>query len=182
MCECTKEGTERLGVWRLGKLCAYLPKEKNTPLLRMLYLFKHKNNRAALELFASEMAEMIRRRCSYKDFTLCYVPRSVVSYKKYGYDHMEELSRLVSQKLGIEYESLFYRKKKARVQKELGRAARFYNVQQSIMKRDDADVRGRRFVLLDDVCVTGASLGRCASLLINDDAREVRCFVIALRP
>lgn len=180
-CECTKQGIESLGVWRLGKLCAYLPSERNTPLMRMLYFFKHKNNRASLELFASEMADMIGQRCSCVDFTICYVPRSVVSYKKYGYDHMRELSYLVAQKLGIECESLFFRDKKARVQKDLGRAARFYNAQQSIMLRE-VQVSERRFILLDDVCVTGASLGRCASLLIGEGAREVRCFVIAVRP
>ena len=181
-CDCTKEGVESLGVWRLGKLCAYLPSERSTPFKRMLYAFKHKNNTDARELFARELSDMIRQRCDYEEFTLCYVPRSIASYKKYGYDHMGELTRLVAQRLGVEYESLYYRDKKAKVQKELGRAARFYNAEQSIMIKDGMDVCDRRFILLDDVCVTGASLGRCATLLINEGAREVRCFVIAVRP
>ena len=118
----------------------------------------------------------------HENYTICYVPRSIASYKKYGYDHMHELSRLVSKKLGVEFETLYYREKNARVQKELGRAARFYNAEQSIMLDENALVSDRRFILLDDVCVTGASLGRCTTLLINENAREVRCFVIAVRP
>ena len=182
-CDCTKEGVESYGVWRLGKLCAYLPNEENSPFKGMLYSFKHKNGSDVREHFASRMADMIRRKCKgYENYTICYVPRSIASYKKYGYDHMHELSILIARELGIGFESLFYREKNARVQKELGRAARFYNAEQSIMLDENALVSGRRFILLDDVCVTGASLGRCASLLINKNAREVRCFVIAVRP
>ena len=102
--------------------------------------------------------------------------------RKNGYDHMELLSHLVAKKLGIGCEELFYRSKIAREQKQLSTSARFENAQKSIMLKDKADVADRRFILLDDVCVTGASLGRCATLLIGDDAREVRSFVIALRP
>lgn len=182
-CDCTKEGVETFGVWRLGKLCAYLPKEKNSPFKGMLYFFKTKNNSDVREHFATQLADMIRRRCEgYERFTVGYVPRGVASYKRYGYDHMRELSILVAEKLGIECEELFYREKSARVQKELGRAARFHNAEKSIKLKQDIPVSDRRFILLDDVCVTGASLGRCTTLLINENAREVRCFVIAVRP
>ncbi len=149
----------------------------------MLYAFKTKNNSDVREHFASQMADMIRRKCDgYEQFTVCYVPRGVASYKKYGYDHMRELSVLVADKLGIGCEDLFYREKNARVQKELGRDARFHNAEQSIKLSTCAKVSNRRFILLDDVCVTGASLGRCSALLINGNCREVRCFVIAVRP
>ena len=182
-CDCTKEGVESHGVWRLSKLCAYLPYEKNSPFKRMVYAFKHNNNSDIRAQFACAMTDMIRQRCpDYERYTICYVPRSLASYKKYGYDHMRELSLVIADKLGIGCETFFYREKKARVQKELGRAARFYNAQQSIMLKDTTDAIDRRFILLDDVCVTGASLGRCATLLINEGAREVRCFVIAVRP
>lgn len=183
VCDCTKEGVERLGVWRLGKLCAYLPKEKNNPFKGMLYAFKHKNNTDVRELFSCEMTDMIRRKCpGYAEYTVCYVPRSTSSYRKHGYDHMHELAMLIARNLDVRCEVLFCRNDKARVQKELGRAARFDNAQKSIVLADGVDVRARRFILLDDVCVTGASLGRCASLLISEGAREVRVFVIAVKP
>ena len=183
VCDCTKEGIEEYGVWRLGKLCAYLPNEKNSPFKGMLYTFKTKNGSDVREHFASQMADMIRRRCAgYEQFAVAYVPRGVASYKKYGYDHMRELAVLVADKLGIKCEELYCREKSARVQKELGRTARFANAEKSIKLRKDASVSDRRFILLDDVCVTGASLGRCTTLLMNENVREVRCFVIAVRP
>ena len=181
-CDCTKEGIARMGVWRLGKLCAYLPKEKRNPLTKMLFALKQNNDAPARKFFSRELTHLIRDRCNEADFTLCYVPRSIKSYKKYGYDHMKELCRVLSEELGIKCEELFYREKNARIQKDLGRSARFANAEQSIFLKDGNDVQGRRFILVDDVCVTGASLGRCASLLINEGAREVRCFVIATRP
>ena len=183
VCDCTKEGVEQMGVWRLGKLCAYLPSEEKSPFKRMLYQLKYKNNTDVRELFALEISEMIRRKCpEYERYTVCYVPRSNASYRRYGYDHMRELASLVSDRLGINCETLFYREKNSRVQKDLGRAARFCNAERSIRLRDSISVADRRYILLDDVCVTGASLGRCTTLLIGENAREVRCFVIAVRP
>ncbi len=188
-CDCTRDGIAAQGVWRLSKLCAYLPSEERSPVKALLFALKHSNRADVREFFATEMAQMIKsKHPEYKDgYTLCYVPRSTASYKKYGYDHARELSRLISDKLGIPYEDLFCRTKIARVQKQLGRAERFENTQNSIdlrghCKKDGNAFCDRRFILIDDVCVTGASLGRCASLLISEGAVEVRCFVIGVRP
>ncbi len=189
LCDCTKDGIAANGVWRLSKLCAYLPTEQNSPVKAMLYHFKHNNRVDVREFFAGEMCEMIKKKHpEYSEgYTLCYVPRSSASYKEHGYDHMKELSREISKMLGIPFESIFCRTKAAKVQKELGRSARFENTQKSIDLKDEYKKQGvacvgRRFILMDDVCVTGASLGRCASLLISEGAVEVRCFVIGVRP
>ena len=189
LCDCTKEGVAAQGVWRLSKLCAYIPAEKASPFKAMLFYLKHKNNSDVRELFASEMAEMIKKKCPgySRGYTLCFVPRSMASYRKHGYDHMHEVSKLLSEKLGIPYQRMFLRDESSRVQKELDRASRFENTQKSIKLRAEyqgggSALSGRRFILVDDVCVTGASLGRCATLLISEGAVEVRCFVIGSRP
>ena len=93
----------------------------------------------------------------------------------------------LSEKLGIPYERVFVRTERSKVQKELDRTQRFINANDTIdlsskYKRNGEGVSGRRFILVDDVCVTGASLGRCATLLISEGAAEVRCFVIGSRP
>ncbi len=183
-CDCTKDEMTEYGVWRLSKLCAYIPSEKHSPFKAMLYNLKSKNNSDVREFFASELADMIKRKCpDYSEYTLCFVPRSFASYKKYGYDHMRQTCTLVSEKLGIGCEVLFEREKDSKVQKQLDRKSRFKNAEKSITRKTNSrSVRDGRFILIDDVCVSGASLGRCASLLIADGAREVRCFVIASRP
>ena len=182
-CGCTKEGIAAHGVWRLSKLCAYVPKEKNNPFKAMLYSLKSKNNSDVREFFCTELVRQIKRKCpDYGEYVICYVPRSTASYKKYGYDHMQLLSQRVAEELGIGCERLFCRKNLSKVQKELDRRARFENAQKSILLCDGVSAEGKRYILLDDICVTGASLGRCATLLICDGAREVRCFVIGVRP
>ena len=187
-CECTKEGVATYGVWRLSKLCAYVPSEKNDPFKSLLYYFKHGNSKLALEFFSDSMEKMIRSRCqNISEFTLCYVPRSKGSERRYGYDHAQRLAASLSEKLGIPYERVFVRTERSKVQKELDRTQRFINANDTIdlsskYKRNGEGVSGRRFILVDDVCVTGASLGRCATLLISEGAAEVRCFVIGSRP
>lgn len=44
-----------------------------------------------------------------------------------------------------------------------------------------ADVRGRRVVLVDDVCTTGATLAACAQVMFDGGAAEVGAQVVARR-
>ena len=43
----------------------------------------------------------------------------------------------------------------------------------------DADVRGRRFLLIDDVLTTGSTMAECAKLLLESGAESVVCAALA---
>ena len=183
VCDCTKESMAHYGVWRLSKLCAYLPYDPTSPLKRMLARLKKKPDKRIREFLSAELEAKIRAKCeNTDDYTLCFVPRASAELRKSGFDHMHSLADMISKKLGIRCERMFARHKDSAVQKQLFNSNRFDNAQKNIELSDGVDARGKRFILLDDVCVSGASMGRCASLLIAAGAVEVRCFVIAVRP
>jgi ComF family protein len=64
-------------------------------------------------------------------------------------------------------------------QARLDRAARLANVEGAFRARSPSRVRGRRVLLVDDVCTTGATLAACAEALVAAGAIEVRAIVIA---
>lgn len=45
--------------------------------------------------------------------------------------------------------------------------------------RPGADIRGRRFLLIDDVCTTGSTMAECARVLLDAGAAEVVCAALA---
>lgn len=66
--------------------------------------------------------------------------------------------------------------------RELGRSgptARRLEVKDAFTPADPARVAGRRFVLVDDVMTTGATLGACAEALMRAGAEEVRVVALA---
>lgn len=58
-------------------------------------------------------------------------------------------------------------------------AERRANVLGAYRVRPDADVRGRRFLLVDDVLTTGSTMAECAKLLMESGARSVVCAALA---
>ena len=45
--------------------------------------------------------------------------------------------------------------------------------------RRDANIRGRRFLLIDDVLTTGSTMGECAEVLLQAGAQSVVCLALA---
>jgi ComF family protein len=67
-------------------------------------------------------------------------------------------------------------------QAALGRGARARNVRAAFALRDPRPVRGRAVLLIDDVHTTGATLGECARLLHEAQARLVDVWTLARTP
>ena len=58
-------------------------------------------------------------------------------------------------------------------------AQRRANVLGAYRVRRDANVRGRRFLLIDDVLTTGSTIGECAEVLLQAGAQSVVCLALA---
>ena len=59
-------------------------------------------------------------------------------------------------------------------------AARRINVQGVYEPGNAAEIRGRRILLIDDICTTGATLAECARVLREAGAEDVVCAAVAL--
>ena len=61
-------------------------------------------------------------------------------------------------------------------------AARWENVRDVYRAVEPGDVEGRRILLVDDICTTGATLCQCAAVLRRAGAAEVVCAAAARTP
>jgi ComF family protein len=108
------------------------------------------------------------------------VPLSAQRLGSRGFNQAETLARPLAAAAGWPLEtSLLLRARDTQPQVELPPQARRRNVEGAFsVPRPDA-VAGRRVLLVDDVCTTGATLGACAAPLLDAGAAGVWGLVIA---
>jgi ComF family protein len=66
-----------------------------------------------------------------------------------------------------------------RTQTELSREERLANVKNAFSLREPAGVRGKSFILIDDVLTTGATTSACAAVLKRAGAARVGVWTVA---
>ena len=107
---------------------------------------------------------------------ICFVPATRAAYARRGFDHMELVSRSLSQQLGIALADVLVRTR-ARDQRSLGRAERAMNLRGTVEVA--GDVSGLHLLLADDVVTTGASLATCTEALLEAGASSVTACAFA---
>ena len=97
-----------------------------------------------------------------------------------GYDQAELLARETAKSLTLPCAKVL-RKKHTRKQSGMkDAAARRANISGAFALRDNADVREKHILLIDDICTTGATLSEAALVLHTAGAKAVSCAVLAL--
>ena len=99
------------------------------------------------------------------------VPLSKPRFLERGYNQAERLAEGVGQALGVPNETLLRRTRATRAQASLSKAERRQNVDGAFELVEDAEVGGRRVLLVDDVLTTGATLAAAARPLAEAGAR-----------
>ena len=181
-CTCCSDLLVGAGVYRVAKAAAYPPEEPDGPVQAVLFALKRENSRDAKAFVTRELARAVRRMPEKIDgFTVTFVPRGEKGRRAYGYDQMEDVSRLLAGALGLPWEKTAVRSGQAKEQKGLDRAARIENAKKTVLPAPGLDAGGKRYLIVDDVLTTGASLAAAAALLRSAGAAEVRAAVFAAR-
>lgn len=108
------------------------------------------------------------------------VPLHPARLAERGYNQAALLGVEVAEELGVPLAARALRRTRPTPQQaRLDRAARLANVAGAFRVRAPAAVRGRRVLLIDDVCTTGATLAACAEALRASGAVEVTALVVA---
>src|SRR5690606_20104960 len=95
------------------------------------------------------------------------------------FNQAEALARLVGARRGIPVESALLRIRATGTQTQLDRRARIENLRNAFRIRQDAQMKGRSILLLDDVFTTGSTVEECARQLLAAGAARVRVVTIA---
>lgn len=100
------------------------------------------------------------------------VPLHPARERQRGFNQAELLAQLLSAHMSIKHMSILQRLRYTTTQTAFDRAERMENLRNAFRLRPNADVRGLRVLLVDDVLTTGSTLSECARVLKRAGARS----------
>ena len=103
---------------------------------------------------------------------LIYVPMTKKAEKKRGFNQSRLVAEELSRKTGLPLLDVVEKKRETPPQKSLGRDEREKNLEGAFHVTDEAEVKGKRLVIIDDILTTGATAGELAVVLKKAGAGE----------
>ena len=144
---------------------------------------KFQGRRQSAAVFARYMAENAAEHFSGQFDAVTFVPVSEKRRKQRGYDQARLLSQAMAALWGVEAEAVLEKIRDNPAQSGLaGAQARRENVRDAYRVKPGADVKGRRFLLVDDVVTTGSTMSACAAALLAAGAAGVAGCALAASP
>jgi ComF family protein len=157
---------------------------KDGVLQALLHQLKYEGMSRLGVVLGRHVGSLIARRMEeLQGYTLLPIPLHRAKQRERGGNQSEWICRGISAVTGLRADrSVLRRNRYTRSQTGLGVSARHENVGGafSLVPRASRDLRGRSFLLVDDVVTTGATIEACAMVLRAHGARHVAAAVIAL--
>ena len=146
---------------------------------RSILRFKFHGARSYAEVYGRLIAmKLLSEETSFD--ILSWVPISRMRKWRRGYDQVQLIAEAAGRELGITPQPTLKKIRNNRPQSRLGNAAqRRANVLGAYRLAENADIQGKRVLLLDDIITTGATAGECARMLLTAGAKEVSCAAVA---
>lgn len=148
-----------------------------------LLRFKFQGAAGAGDPLGGLVAQCAAERLSGEFDTVTWVPVSPGRLRKRGYDQAELLAQAACRRWDAVPLRLLEKIRDNPAQSGLAEGeARRENVKDAYRAAAPEAVRGRRVLLVDDVCTTGATLAECAGVLREAGAEAVVCAAVARTP
>lgn len=131
-------------------------------------ILRFKENATALTAahYAKEIAETVKQEFEGVAFDgVTFVPMDKDDFRERGYNQSEWLAREVAKRLGLPLVPTLCKAFPTKPQKEVPAGEREGNLRGALDCLANADVADKRFLVVDDVCTTGATLRECALIL-----------------
>jgi len=107
------------------------------------------------------------------------VPLHATRQRERGFNQANLLAELLSAQTSISSKPVLERIRCTTTQTALDRSERMENLHNAFRLRKNADVRGLRVLLIDDVLTTGSTLSECARVLKRAGALSVHAATAA---
>jgi competence protein ComFC len=120
-----------------------------------------------------------QRLRDYRFHIIVPVPLHLARQRERGFNQASLLADLLSTWRGIPARPVLERTRHTTTQTALDRAERMENLHNAFRLRKNADVRGLRVLLIDDVLTTGSTLSECARILKRAGAISVHAATAA---
>jgi ComF family protein len=151
-------------------------------LKQCIHLFKYDGKRELARPLGLLMAECAERDFQGVEFdALAPVPLHRSKLRARGFNQAEALARELGGLISVPVAHRALVRVEAREsQSTLTRAARLKNVRGVFAVPEKELVEGKRFLLIDDVFTTGATVGECVRVLLRNGAAAVDVCTLAI--
>jgi ComF family protein len=168
--------------WRLCDPCrersglefVWVGAEYDGLLMQVLHAYKFQRARAAYVPLARLLIDIL----PYGDWHILPIPTATNRVRQRGYDQTMLLAEQLAEMRQLPLLCPLQRTSNAR-QVGANRAERLAQAERAFQLEPNAAVKGKKVVLVDDVCTTGATLTGAAQLLRQAGASEVHAAVCA---
>ena len=141
----------------------------------ILFNFKFRGGRKCAHSIGYAMGDALAQALDKPArWLLCPVPMTAAQVKARGYNQSALLASAAAKWTGADYTPSLLRKvRETDIQHNLHASQREENVRGAFEAA--GEIHGRKIVLCDDICTTGATLRACADALWNAGAEEIVC-------
>jgi ComF family protein len=168
---------DELAIDALGALYRFA---HDTPVQRLIHALKYRGCYQLGVEMGGELGAALMMFCEFQGMeTIVPVPLHHARRRERGYNQAEAIARGISTAMGgIPVERALVRTRYTTSQTTLDAKKRKLNIAQAF-RATKGSIRGKRILLCDDVCTTGATLNACAEQLLAAGARTVTAATVA---
>jgi ComF family protein len=161
--------------------CAVAPYRSEGVVRDFIHAFKYRSQLHLRRPLGAWLAEALGDpRIAGRPFdALVPVPLHHVRFREREFNQAEELARQVAQPAGVPVMNALKRIRYTTTQTKLVRSERMENLRGAFHVRQNADVKDRHLVLVDDVFTTGSTVEECSRVLLRAGAASVRVITVA---
>lgn len=146
-----------------------------------LLRFKFGGKPSYAPAYGRVLAAKLKKEQPFPFDVLTYVPIAPLRRLKRGYDQVELIAHAVGAELDFPVSKTLQKIRNTPPQSSIpDPARRRANVLGAYRVINPETIRGKRFLLLDDIITTGATASECARMLLSAGAKEVFCAAVAV--
>ncbi len=185
VCECVTDALRYAGIDASYASFAYDKANRKCAASRVIYKLKDGKNTDVTRFCAHILASRIEKALlasgrSADGFTVTYAPRRNRAIREKGSDHMAKTARLAAKALGLPFESILVNRASG-AQKKKDALSRLESADRSIRLKKNirGRIAGKRYIVVDDILTSGATLAACTSRLNERGAEDIIVVTLA---
>lgn len=167
------EYTDSFSIPDVDVFTAYCVYDKNSS--PAILEFKHDDGGNSYYAFACRIKMAMERDGIGGDIDyIVPIPMSKQSLKKRGYNQAELMAKELRYMIDVPYANVLIKTRNTAMQKTLGKNDRAVNLKGAFaVSPKFGEVKGKSFLLIDDVCTTGSTFAEAAKVLKENGAAKV---------